>query len=342
MIPDRIEALFDFIDFLDANKQEYINKYIPLCEEIGRLDSQKSGLNPSSNYIDKQKYDALKKEISEKFEPIHQQVYLPFVNKLIELKIWSGDDAYASIWNNNSAAIIDFKEHFEIVDIEKVMAYKHKYLNFRKETNSNFLSLHMMLNSLDQIYKTLFDFFKDTPENEFEHFEATIIEVDSIENMAEQLTTARRGNQIFSLPLDSLLNYQNIRKYYPELYQTPPTIKNEFIMGNKIQVRDIIGHGTVLNSGNDVNIHAAVNVSKGNLDSLKQQLSKHGIEEEDIQELSEILQTEEPNTVNSTLGEKSNNWILKIAGKALSGAGKIATGISSNILATLIRQYYGI
>lgn len=342
MIPERIEALFDFIDFLDANKQEYINKYIPLCEEISRLDSQRSELKPRSNYIDKQKYDALKKEISEKFEPIRQNIYLPFVGKLYELKIWSGEDGFMSIWNNNSAAIYDFKENFEPEDIEAVIAYKHKYLSFRKETNSNFLSLQMVLNDLDEIFKPLFDFFKDTTENEFESFEAKIVEVDSIENLAKQLTSDRSANQIFSLPQESLFNYQNVRAYYPELYQAPPTIKNEIIMGNKIQVRDITGHGTVLNSGNDVNIHAAVNVTKGNLDTLKQQLSEYGIEEEDIQELSEILRTEEPNTITNALSEKSNNWILKITGKALSGIGKIATGISSNILAHLIRQYYGL
>jgi hypothetical protein len=83
-------------------------------------------------------------------------------------------------------------------------------------------------------------------------------------------------------------------------------------------------------------------VSKSNLDSLKHQLSNYGIEDEDIEELSEIVQTENPNSVNTKLGEKSNSWILKIAGKALSGVGKIATGISSNILTNVIRQYYGI
>lgn len=342
MIPERIEALFDFIDYLDSNKQVYIDKYIPLCEELSRLDAQRSVLKPRSNYIDKQKYDALQKEISEKFQPIKQNIYLPFVGKLHELKIWSGDDIFTSIWNNNSVAIFEFQQSFEPDDIEKVISYKHKYLSFRKETNSGFLSLQMVLNNLDEIYKTLFDFFKDTFENEFESFEAQIVEVDSIENLAKELTASRGRNQMFSLSQESLFQYQNLRKYYPELYQSSPIIKNEIIMGNKIKVRDIIGHGTVLNSGNNANIHVAVNVSKGNLDSLKHELSKHGIEEEDIQELSEILQTEAPNTVNNTLGEKSNNWILKIAGKGLSGAGKIATGISSNILATLIRQYYGI
>ena len=36
------------------------------------------------------------------------------------------------------------------------------------------------------------------------------------------------------------------------------------------------------------------------------------------------------------------NWILNISKKALNGVGKIATGVSSNLLATLIKGYYGI
>ncbi len=38
MIPLRIRALFDFIDFLDSNKAEYIKTYIPLCNELVQLD----------------------------------------------------------------------------------------------------------------------------------------------------------------------------------------------------------------------------------------------------------------------------------------------------------------
>ncbi|MGN8057615.1 hypothetical protein ACTJKN_15155 [Pedobacter sp. 22163] len=92
MIPERIEALFRFIDYLGSKKAEYIEKWIPLCNYLHGLDAQRSILNPRKNYIEKQKYDVLQKEITEKFQPIHQEVYFPFLNKLKELKIWSGDD----------------------------------------------------------------------------------------------------------------------------------------------------------------------------------------------------------------------------------------------------------
>lgn len=345
MIPERIQALFDFIDYLDSKKVEYIETYIPLCDELNSLDIQRSKLKPRSNYIDKQKYDAIQKKITQKFQPITQNIHTPVLNRLKELKIWSGDDVFTSIWNNNSSAIFDFKERFELDDLAKVTAYKQKYLSFRKETNSNFLGLQFVFSNLDEIYKELFDFFKDTDENEFESFETKRVEVNSIVD-AVQGFAANKEAVSFSMPQRSLLDYQNLRQYYPHLYpQSPtqsPTIKNEIIMGNKIQVGDITGHGNILNTGNEANIHATISVSKHNLDSLKRQLSEYGIEDKDIDELAEIVQTEEPNSASNTLGERSNSWILKIAGKALSGVGKIAVGISSNILANVIRQYYGI
>ncbi|RYD57573.1 MAG: hypothetical protein EOP56_07270 [Sphingobacteriales bacterium] len=342
MISERIQSLFDFIDYLDARKTEYIDKYIPLCDELRDLDIQRSKLNPKGNYVDKQKYDNLQREITEKFRPITENIYFPILNKLKELKIWTGDAVFASIWNNNSSAIYDFKENFESEDIAEVIAYKQKYLSFRKETNSNFLCLQFVLSDLDQIYKELFDFFKDTTENEFESFETKTLKVNSIEDAVKNYMDNHEKTFRFSLRHKSLFEYQNVRQYYPELYTQSPTIKNEITMGNKIQFGNISGHGNILNSGNEANIQATITVNKGNLDSLKHQLSICGIEDEDIQELEEIVQTEQPNSANNTLGEKSNGWILKIAGKALSGVGKIATGVSSNVLASIIRQYYGI
>lgn len=343
MIPERIQALFDFIDYLDANKAEYIQTYLPLCDELHTLGAQRSELRPKDNYIDKQKYDVIQKEIVEKFQPITHYIYTPILNKLKDLKIWSGDDTLASIWNNNSLAIFDFKGSFESNDIVTVIKYKQKYLSFRKDTNSNFLCLQFVLTSLDEIYKSLFDFFKDTAENEFESFEAKTIEVNSMADAVKRFTTNKQPPIRFAIRQESLLDYHNVRQYYPHLYPQSPTIKNEItVMRDNIQIGNITGDGNIVNTGSEANIHATIHVSKGNLDALKRQLAKYGIEDNDIEELAEIVQTEKPNSINNTLGEKSNNWILKIASKALSSVGKITTGISSNILANVIRQYYGI
>jgi hypothetical protein len=342
MIPERIQALFDFIDYLDSKKTEYIHIYIPLCDELSSLDVQRSKLKPKSNYIDKQKYDAIQKEIKEKFQPITQNIYTPVLNKLKDLKIWSGDDVFTSIWNNNSSAIFDFKEGFESEDIAKIIAYKQKYLSFRKETNSNFLCLQFVFSNLDEIYKELFDFFKDTAENEFESFETKTVEVKSIADAVKGFVANKEKAVRFSIPQESLFDYQNVRQYYPHLYPQSPTIKNEIVMGHKFQIVGINGDGNVLNTGDEAKIHATINLSNSNLESLKRKLSKYGIEDEDIQELSQIVQKEKPNSAVNSLGEESIGWILKIVGKALSGRDKTANGVSSDMLVNVIREYYGI
>ena len=194
MIPEKIQALFDFIDYLDQRKTELINKYLPLCDELSKLDIERSKLNPKSNYIDKQKYDEIQKTIKEKFQPITQDIYTPVISRLKELKIWSGDDVFTSIWNNNISAIHEFKGNFKSEDIAKVFNYKQKYLLFKKETNSNFLCLQFVFSNLDEIFKELFDFFKNTSENEFESFETKTIEVNSMADIIKGFVSNNEKN----------------------------------------------------------------------------------------------------------------------------------------------------
>ena len=200
MIPKKIQSLFEFIKFLDKNKAEYIEKYIPLCNELEELDKQRSLLEPNENYKDKQSYDIIQKEIKEKFEPITENIYKPITSKLQELGIWSGDDAFKGLWNNNISEIADFKRNFSEEQAKQVFQYKQKYLSFRTETNSNFLCLSFVFLDLDEILKRLFDFFKDTKENEFDSFEAKIIEV-------EDFTEITKNPLLFEMFRRTILNY---------------------------------------------------------------------------------------------------------------------------------------
>ncbi|MEO5775821.1 MAG: hypothetical protein ABIQ27_02890 [Flavobacterium sp.] len=264
MIPEKIQALFDFIDYLDQRKSEFIDKYLPLCDELSKLDIQRSKLKPKGNYIDKQNYDEIQKTINEKFQPITQNIYIPVLNRLKELKIWSGDDVYTSIWNNNISAIYEFRENFETEDIPKVIAYKQKYLRFRKDTNSNFLCLQFVFSNLDEIFKDLFDFFKDTTENEFESFETKIVEVNSIADAVKGFVDNKGKNVKYSIPKQSLFDYQNVKQYLPQ----PPNIKNEIIMGHKIEVGDITGNSGQIIIGNEIKIFDSLNGKKETADKI--------------------------------------------------------------------------
>lgn len=102
------------------------------------------------------------------------------------------------------------------------------------------------------------------------------------------------------------------------------------------------GDGNVVNTGNENTITNNARIEKGNLQQLKDELRKQGIDEADIAELATILQEENLKPETNALGDRSTNWILGITKKALSGVGKIATSVSANLLATMIKAYHGI
>jgi hypothetical protein len=249
MIPQKIQALFDFIDFLDVNKKEYIEKYIPLCNELSELDKQRSKLKPNENYKDKQSYECIQKEIKEKFEPITDNIYKPVTNKLRELGIWSGDDVYTSIWNNNVSEIEDFKRNFTQEDLEQIFHYKQRYLLFRTETNNDFLCPSFVFSNLDEIYKVLFDFFKDTQENEFDSFETKTIEVGDFGEIAKNLKDNIGKNVKYSIPTET---------FFGKKQATPTTERletknhfNVFNMGDKIEVGNISNNKGQITLGKD-------------------------------------------------------------------------------------------
>lgn len=244
MIPQKLEALFEFIDFLDKNKTEYIEKYIPLCYELKELDKLRKALRPNENYKDKKSYDSIQKQIKEKFEPITENIYNPITRKLLELGIWSGDETYSSIWNNNISEISDFKSNFSEKDIKQVFQYKEKYLSFRNETHHDFLCLSFIFSNLDEILKELFDFFKDSKENEFDSFETKTIQVGSFAEIAQSLKENIGKNVKYSIPTEAAFGNKH----------TTPTskiadIKNEF---NVFNVGDKIEAGNISNNSGQI------------------------------------------------------------------------------------------
>lgn len=202
-IAPRVEALFTFIDFLDKNKKEYLETYLPVVKTLTELGKLRSSLNPKSNYKSKLEFDLVQEEIKEKFAPLYNNVSKPIMDKLKELDLWNGDDGFISVYNLNIVAINECSTNFTENSIKKIRKFKSKYVAFRNETNTSFLSLDNLFHNLDDVLKVLFDFFKDTNENEFENFEKNIIEVDSIYEVFENL---KRGNTNISIPLRVIEN----------------------------------------------------------------------------------------------------------------------------------------
>lgn len=100
------------------------------------------------------------------------------------------------------------------------------------------------------------------------------------------------------------------------------------------------GDGNVINTGDNNQITNSSTITKGDLENLQKKFKELGIEDSDIAEITEIIQNENPN--EDQLGEKSKGWIMKIMKKSMDGIGKIAIGASGNLLATIIKGFYGI
>lgn len=101
------------------------------------------------------------------------------------------------------------------------------------------------------------------------------------------------------------------------------------------------GDGNLINTGDHNQIDNKVQINKGDLAKLQDELRGHGIDEVDIQEITTIIAEEQPDIENDRLGPKANNWISGILNKSLNGIGKIGTAITANLLASLIKAYFG-
>lgn len=101
------------------------------------------------------------------------------------------------------------------------------------------------------------------------------------------------------------------------------------------------GDGNILNTGDNVKISANITVKKKDKVSLKRILTENGVNEQDIDELLEIIDKDEPNKGTKAFGEKVNEWIQKMIGKALNGSWQISVGAAGTLLSKLIMDYYG-
>jgi hypothetical protein len=161
-----IDALFEFIDFLDSNKQRFVS-YLPTIDKLGELFQKQECLHPNENYKERLEHNEIKKEINNLFTPIKTAIHVPVLEKLKDLRILNeGDETCASIWNNNISAIENIKKKFTDEDVNEILIHKKKYLDFRTETNSDFLGLSFMFENLDEVLQILFGYFGEAKTSE--------------------------------------------------------------------------------------------------------------------------------------------------------------------------------
>lgn len=93
----------------------------------------------------------------------------------------------------------------------------------------------------------------------------------------------------------------------------------------------------------NVTQYGQVIVKQNDIDSLLSYLREHEIEETDLQELKEAVDSDkEKNPSNDSWGPNVSGWITKMLGKASKGIWKIGSSVATTLLTNAINNYYGL
>jgi hypothetical protein len=206
----KIKGLFQFVEYLHSNIERF-NQYNDLIKELDLLKAEKNRLNPENNYKDKLQYDKVQSELESKFKILQDNTANLIKAKAKELNVCDFDNEPIYRFNGIEVEIFQLKRDFNDEDfflIPLIFKHKSQYLEYRIQTHKTFLSLQLFFEELDDIAKSLFDYFKDTEQNEFEPFETKAIQVNSIE---EAIKGFKQGHTKFVLP-NTFLNPSNIHQ----------------------------------------------------------------------------------------------------------------------------------
>jgi hypothetical protein len=206
----KIKGLFQFVEYLHSNIERF-NQYNDLIKELDLLKAEKNRLNPENNYKDKLQYDKVQSELESKFKILQDNTANLIKAKAKELNVCDFDNEPTYRFNGIEVEIFQLKRDFNDEDfflIPLISKHKSQYLEYRIQTHKTFLSLHLFFEELDDIAKSLFDYFKDTEQNEFEPIETGAIQVNSIE---EAMKGFKQGHTKFVLP-NTFLNSSNIHQ----------------------------------------------------------------------------------------------------------------------------------
>ena len=233
MITDKIKSLFNFIEFLHSNIDNF-KSYNELIVELEFLKTEKNKLNPKDNYKDKLKFNELQKELESKFKLLQDNTANPIKAKAKELDVCNFDNEPNYSFNGVEDEIYQLKEEFKIEDLAEINKHKIQYLEYRNQAHKTFLSLSFFFNDLDRILKDFFDFFKDNKQNEFEAFETKTIIINNQSKAFELYSKGYKefkfevienyslpdlSNCVFDLTLQNLVDCGLSEKHTSELLE---------------------------------------------------------------------------------------------------------------------------
>lgn len=239
----KIKALFQFIEYLHSNIENF-NKYNYLIKELEVIKEEKNKLKPKDNYKDKLRYDILQAELESKFKILKDNTSNLIKDKAKELNVCDFDNDDNFTFKGIEAEIQQLKLNFNNEDLSLIFHHKNQYLNYRSQTHKTFLSLTFFFDKLDEITKILFDYFKDTEQNEYEPFETKSVNANDIFEAIKMLNQGHKRIIIPSSFLDrSIVPQTNpINQFQRQELQNRNKIAHELIGDNKSSNTSVVYH----------------------------------------------------------------------------------------------------
>jgi len=230
MITPKIKALFQFIEYLHSNIDNF-NLNNDLIKELELLNEERQKVCSKKTFKDKLKYDEVQAEIETKFKTLQSNTANLIKAKAKELNVCNFDNEPNYSFNGIETEIHQLKENFSKDDLPEIFSHKSKYIEYRTKTHKTFLSLAFFIEELDEVTKSLFDYFKETEQNEFEAFETKAIQVNDIGEMVKLFQSGKF--QKFTLP-NSILNPLTIQQPNIETLPPQPIVKQKPELNGKL------------------------------------------------------------------------------------------------------------
>lgn len=166
MITNNIKAIFQFIEFLHSNIENF-KQFDDIMNNLNLLGQKRDRLNPRKNFADKLKYDEVQVEIKDKFKVIEDNIIQTIKAKVYELNICDLNQP-ETLWNRNISEIHSLKENFSLETVPEILQQNAKYNEFRVKTSYTYFQ-DFFFQYLDELLKELFDYFKEIEPSEFEN-----------------------------------------------------------------------------------------------------------------------------------------------------------------------------
>lgn len=184
MITEKVQNLFDFIDWLHS-KTEYLLSQQHLVDELNEIRAEQIKLRPTKHFKDKAEYDRLQNLFLEKFPVIEADIIAPIREKI---EFYDIADIKTPIVNLNALGdLLELQRQYDEKDLEKIQKAKNQYIIYRIKTRwQPYFSFGPFFSDLDRELYEYFKFFEE--DNEVEYISAKTVKAENLEEAILLLT----------------------------------------------------------------------------------------------------------------------------------------------------------